>query len=112
MITTEFKGRKLCNSLAAVVIYYPKLTNGGDILMDARKEDQVFKWASNCYVAFRMAADSEARKKNPEEIMNELGIDDFLENDSELVKLITYLIGEKKEPSEAQMDVKAENASE
>ena len=96
MITTEFKGHKLSNALSAVVLYYPRLTNGGDLLMDARKEDQIFKWASNCYVAFRMAADEEARKKSPEEILNEIGIDDFLENDSELVKLITYLVSEKK----------------
>lgn len=91
MITMEYKGKKLSTASSAFVIYYPRLTNGGDYLKDAKNNQ--LNALLNLYAACRMAADKEARKMSQEDIVNEVEYFDLTDPNSEFYKVITKLLG-------------------
>lgn len=91
MKTLEYKGHKLSNSVSALAIYYPKITNGGDYIRDSKKSE--INSMLNLYVACRMAADKSVRSKDPQEIMEEIDYEELTSTDSEFVKVFNELFG-------------------
>lgn len=93
MITETYRGHVLSNAVSALVIYYPKITNGGDLAKDLQEKNS-FVTLGNLYVAYRYAGDKEARNKPAEEILNEIEQYDFLEATSDFYKALNRLINE------------------
>ena len=93
MITETYRGHVLTDAVSALVIYYPKITNGGDLAKDLQEKNS-FVTLGNLYVAYRYAGDKEARNKPAEEILNEIEQSDFLEATSDFYKVINKLINE------------------
>lgn len=100
MIETEYKGHKLNNAVSAIVMFYPKLSNGSDLIKDVQEKPNALSTMCNLYCAFRMAADHEARKKSLEELVNEVGFDDLINSKSDFYKVINQLINGEKSNAE------------
>ena len=41
MITETYRGHTLTNAVSAIVIYYPKITNGGDLAKDLQEKNSL-----------------------------------------------------------------------
>lgn len=96
MVVKEFKGHKLCNSNWAIAFGYPEVSNGGDLIKDvASMEKEVsVPILLKLYVAYRRAADKEARNKPVDEIMDEVSVFDTDEM-TKFTEIIMDLISEK-----------------
>ncbi len=98
MLVTKFKGHTLSNSAAAIALFYPRVSNGGDLINDvaatADNPAKVYPTMLLCYVAFRMAGDEEARNKSKEEILEEVNLFDVKENE-EFLRVMQQLLNEK-----------------
>lgn len=96
MISAEYKGHPLSNAASAIAFYYPKVSNGGDLLKDLRKDGDEASVSTllRVYAAFRMAGDPDARRMKPEDLVNEVDILDR-ESLAEFNKVMTELLTEK-----------------
>ena len=98
MIVATFKGHKLSNGAAAIALYYPIVSKGGDLINDiAATVDNPAKTYPTmllCYAAFRMAGDQEARNKTVDELLSEVNLFDT-EEATEFIKVIQSLLNEK-----------------
>ena len=93
MITETYREHTITNAVSDIIIYNPKITNGGDLAKDLQEKNSLTT-LGNLYVAYRYAGDVEARKKSYEEILNEVEQSDFLEPTSDFYKALNRLINE------------------
>ncbi len=100
MIETEYKGYKLNNAVSAIVMFYPKVSNGSDLIKDIQEAPNSLTTLCNLYCAFRMSADHEARKKSLEELVNEIDYSDLMATESDFYKTINLLINGEKSTAE------------
>lgn len=96
MIEIEYRGHRLSNAVSAIVKYYPKFSNGSDLINDVKEKSESLSLMGQLYCAFRCAADVEARNKSFEDLLNEIDFNDLMNPKSEFYKIINkLLIGEK-----------------
>jgi len=100
MITATFKdGRKVSNAAVSLGVYFPLVSGGQDYVEEVKKHPNSISLDLKLYVAYRMAGDPEARKKEPEDVMNEVNIsnvDDMIEYRKIMAQLGNEVSGAKK----------------
>ena len=94
MIEIEYRGHRLSNAVSAIVIYYPKFSNGKDLTLDIKEHPESLSTFAKLYCSFRCAADPEARKKSFEDLSNEIEYSDLINSSSDFFVIINKLIGE------------------
>lgn len=110
MIAAEFKGHALSNAASAYVFHYPKISGGSDLYKDLTADAEgSTSTLLKIYAAFRMAADPEARKSSPEELVNEVNIFDPSEA-KEFMQVMNSLLNEKSQSPKKEPEPEAPQA--